>query len=390
MTETNSTPTAAPAKPTKPYPEFPLTAHPAGYWSKKIRGKVYYFGKWSDPHAALEKYLEQKDALHAGRTPRPDPEALTVKALVNAFLNYKRERVDSGELKLRSWRDYKDSCDLVVAHLGKNQLVSDLRPADFVSLRKALAKRYGPVRLGNVIQQIRSVFKFAFDSELIAAPVRFGPGFDRPSHKTLRLHRAKQGLKLFSPEEIHRMLDAAPTPALKAMVLLGINCGFGNADVGRLPLSAVNLETGWIDYPRPKTGVQRRCPLWTETAAAIKEALAVRPKPTDPDAEGLVFVTRHGLSWSRDKDTGTFGILSAEMRKLLRRLGINGHRCFYTLRHTFRTVADEAKDQPACDHIMGHSDPSMAAHYRERISDDRLRSVSAYVRAWLFGEQVQA
>ena len=38
------------------------------------------------------------------------------------------------------------------------------------------------------------------------------------------------------------------------MVLLGINLGYGNADVGRLPLSAVNLDTGWVDFPRPKTG----------------------------------------------------------------------------------------------------------------------------------------
>lgn len=63
---------AKPTKPAKPYPEFPLTAHPAGYWCKKIRGKIHYFGPWDNPDAALKKYLEQKDALHAGRKPRPD------------------------------------------------------------------------------------------------------------------------------------------------------------------------------------------------------------------------------------------------------------------------------------------------------------------------------
>jgi len=28
-------------KPNKPYPEFPLTAHPVGQWCKKIRGKIH-------------------------------------------------------------------------------------------------------------------------------------------------------------------------------------------------------------------------------------------------------------------------------------------------------------------------------------------------------------
>src|ERR1700757_667681 len=96
-------PTTAGQKPSKPYPEFPLTAHPAGYWCKKIRGKLHYFGPWDDPDGALAKYVAQRDDLHAGRTPRPDPAALTVKELVNTLLNAKQALVDAGELSSRTW-----------------------------------------------------------------------------------------------------------------------------------------------------------------------------------------------------------------------------------------------------------------------------------------------
>jgi integrase len=76
--------------------------------------------------------------------------------------------------------------------------------------------------------------------------------------------------------------------------------------------------------------------------------------------------------------------LTKEVAKLLKGLSINGHRNFYTLRHTFRTVADEAKDQPAADFIMGHKIPHMSSVYRETISDARLRDVVHHVHRWLF------
>ena len=102
MSDRDST---APAKPSKPYPDFPLFPHAAGVWAKKIRGKMHYFGPWSDPDGALKKYLAEKDALHAGRKPRPDTEGLTVKDAANAFLNAKRALVDAGELAERTWRE---------------------------------------------------------------------------------------------------------------------------------------------------------------------------------------------------------------------------------------------------------------------------------------------
>jgi integrase len=369
-----------PDKPTKPYPEFPLFPHASGQWAKKIRGKMHYFGLWADPDAALKKYQEQRDDLHAGRAPRPSADGLTVKELANAFLNHKQGLLSEGALSPRTWADYKQTCDLLVSRFGKGRLVVDLGPEDFAALRQHAAKTWGPVRLGSAIQRVRSVFKYALDASLTDRPVRFGPGFKRPSKKVLRLHKAKQGAKLFTAEEVRRLIDAANVQ-LRAMILLGVNCGFGNADCGKLPLSALDLDNALIDFPRPKTGIQRRCALWPETVAALREALAKRPEPKDPAHAGLVFVTKRGLCWVKDTPGSP---VSKETAKLLKSLGINGSRNFYTLRHTFRTVADEARDQPAADYIMGHEVAHMSSVYREGIADERLRAVSDHVRQWVF------
>jgi integrase len=380
---TTPAPAAKAAKPPKPYPDFPLTAHPAGYWCKKIRGRLYYFGKWADPEGALRTYLEQRDDLHAGRTPRPDPQELTVKDLANLFLNAKQQAVAAGELAPRTLTDYVRIMGKLVSGLGKLRPVAALDPRDFTALKAKLAQRNGPTRLSVIVTVIRCAFKYAYDAGALDRPQRFGPDFRQATKKVMRLHRARQGPKLFTAEEVRRMLGAAGV-RLRAMILLGINCGFGNADCGRLPQSAVDLEGGWIDFARPKTGIPRRCPLWPETVAALREALAQRAEPKSEADAGLVFITRYGLRWGKDT---TDCPISNEFGKLLRKLGINGRARlgFYTLRHTFRTVADEAKDQPAADYIMGHESPHMSTVYRERIADARLRAVAEYVRGWLFG-----
>jgi integrase len=386
MPARHSTAPASSDKPAKPYPELPLFPHATKRWAKKIRCQLYYFGPWADPDAALAKYLAEKDALDAGKTPRQDPAALTVKDVANGFLNAKQQSVEAAELSPRTWADYRSIMGKMLAGLGKQRLVADLAPPDFAALKSKPAKKNGPPRMSTIVQVIRCAFKHAYEAGLLDAPMRFGPAFKRTSKKTLRLHRAKQGVKLFAAEEIRRLLDAADQP-LKAMILLGINCGYGNADCGNLPQTALDLERGVLDFPRPKTGIPRRCVLWPETIASLKEALAVRPIPKHAEADGVVFITKYGQSWSKVNNAGP---LTQAMRKLLNQLGLNGHRNFYTLRHTFRTVADEAKDQPAADYVMGHQVAHMSSVYRERISDERLRAVSEHVRQWLFSSTTQA
>ncbi|MCY2987626.1 MAG: site-specific integrase [Planctomycetota bacterium] len=370
----------------KPHRDFPLTRHPRGYWCKKVKGKLHYFGKiQSDPkgEAALAEWLRVKDELLAGRKPRSKQTGVTVKDVGNSFLNAKRQALEAGEITARTHAEYVATCERVATAFDKSRLVEDLGAEDFESLRASIAKTWGPVRLSGEVQRVRTIFKYAYEAGLIERPVRFGPSFKKPSKRVLRVEKAKRPARMFEVGEIRQLLAAA-TVQMKAMILLGCNAGFGNHDVAGLPLAAVDLTTGWLSFPRPKTGIARRCPLWPETCQALQAAIASRLTPKTSEAQDLVFVTRCGKQWGNGLNSNP---ISSEFHKLLVSLGLHkAGRGFYSLRHVFETIGGRSKDQTAVDHIMGHVDGTMAGAYREGIDDGRLQAVSETVRSWLFGE----
>jgi integrase len=374
-------------RPTKPHPGFSLWIHPSGRWCKKVRGRAHYFGKVADDPdgaAALQQWLDVKDDLLAGRIPHRKQAGLTVADLCNRFLHGKHLMVEAGEMTPRVWSDYRTTCKRILEAWGRMRPVADLRPEDFQKLRAEFASTHGPRRLAKDVQEVRTMFRWAAESGLIEPP-RFGPDFKRPSRRVLRAARQANGSRMFEAGEVRTILEAAPQP-LRTMVLLAVNAGFGNTDCGELPLSALDLDAGWVDFPRPKTAIPRRCPLWPETAAAIRDTIENYRKKTRPETEALVFVTRWGTAWTHDNDSQN--LVTKKFRALLKRLGLyRKGRGFYSLRHVFRTIADGARDAPAANLIMGHVDESMAVHYVERISDERLRRVVEYVRGWLFSSK---
>jgi integrase len=367
----------------KPHPDYPLTPRGDGRWCKKIRGKFHYFVGTAEE--ALDEWLRVKDDLLAGRKPRAKDGEMTVLEVCDRFLVSKRQQVEEGTLKQLSWNDYKATCDRIIGKFGRTRAVADLRSEDFEQLRAAIAKTRGLTATGNEIQRVRVVFKYAYDSDLIDRPVKFGPAFKRAAKKVLRKAKEASAKKLFTSDEIRQLVGKAG-PAMKAMIHLAINGGLGNSDIGHLPLAALDLERGSLDFPRPKTGCARRCPLWPETIDAINHYLTRRPKPKTVGAETLLFVTRCGEPWAKDDKFDN--PVTKEFRKLLNILNISKHRCgFYWLRHTFRTIAGGAKDEPATNLIMGHSDGTMAELYTEEIEPSRLLAIVNHVRAWLFRSQ---
>lgn len=374
-------------KPDKPYEGFPLTAHPSGRWCKKIRGRLVYFGPWDDWQAALNKFLSERDDLYAGRKPRPAAQGDTLAYALDRFLSSKKLAEDAGEISHRSYLDYQSTCDRIAACIGTHRAIDDIGIDDLEKLRAALSKGkngpLGPTTIRGELTRARMVFLY-INEYLAKKNIAYRKPLRSPSKRAMRKVANERGPRMFSVEEIQAMLNAAG-PHMKAMILLGINCGFGNHDCGMLPLAKIDLEKGWHDFWRPKTHNPRRCPLWAETVDALKASIEVRPKPASKEVAGLAFLTREGNCWSKEKGDNA---VSAEFRDLLKSLGI--YRTwvtgFYSLRRTFETIGATAGCQIGVDYIMGHCAASddMAAVYRQKTFDSSLLKVSNHVRAWLF------
>lgn len=407
---------------------YPLTPHPSGKFCKFISSerRVLYFGNWGrvvqgkmtrlpgdgrqEALAQYQAYISDPNSGKAIDTVKPDQ--VTIGDLCNAYRTAKYTKMQAGRLASSTYNEYKGICDKLVACFGVNRIVADLTPQDFQVLLASLSKGRGLVSLGGLIGKTKAVFRYGMENDLIVGRVKFGTEFVKPARSELRKEKAKGGKKLFTREEVLTLLDGkedakgkfipGATCQLRCMVMLGVLNGLGNADVAELRLSHLDLKNGWLTFPRGKTGIERHSKLPDVLVAELKKVIESRPTPKNKRDEDLVFITKYGAPWVRNseswvKDANGDRVLqsvcnvnavAAQFLKLLRSHKINGRKGlgFYSLRHTFRTVADASKDFPACRLIMGHVDSSMDGIYREQIEDNRLEAVAMYVHGWLFGK----
>jgi integrase len=390
--------TTKPTKPehsfTDPKQPFPLTANGAGYWSKKINQHVHYFGRWDiGPEAAEAQYNAwvAQQAREASPLTNGQPTAVTIKQVLNDYWNHMARRAKDGDISPRTLLDVERTTDFLAKNLDKQRPVNSLKPDDFAALKTALTKLTNKgkakslVVLGNDITRVKGVFTYAERNLEGVQATKYGTMFDKPRADRIEDQKAavveQHGQRTFTAAEVQAMLKAASQP-LRAMILLAINAGLTPSEIGHLKHS--DIKGRWLTDRRRKRGrVARRVYLWEETVAALTDWQKQRPQPA-PGVDGkLLFLQANGKAWSNDHTTHGSEVC-IHFRRLLDSLNINGQRSFYTIRHSHRTAASNARDEAAADAVMGHRMPGMRKVYLHDISDERLQHVAGVVHDWLF------
>lgn len=389
-------------RPKKPNPNFPLFPHISGSWTAVIDGKNKAFGGWSRDtrgDAAKIRYDEFMRARREGGQMSPVVAGpIGVEDLFGRFLDRKGEAMDAGRIEPRSYGDYKAALTEFAKIVGVSIAADSLQPGHFGAVAVAWTKRMGPHAYNRNISNLRTAFKWAEKNRLIPRAPWYGDQFDklpiRDRRRATRATEAEHGKRLLAADEIRKVIRAKTGPQLRAMVLLGLNCGFLAIDCARLTKQAIDIDGAWLEFVRQKTETFRAAALWPETVKALRAVLAQEREGVDLNLAALVFLTKRRRPWVHDNITRTDGGAVKKVRrsdavnqafgKLLKKLKIKREGVnFSSLRKTYRTAADELGDRNAVLVTMGHSFSGMDEFYVRAMAEPRLRRVSDHARKCL-------
>ncbi len=349
--------------------KFPLTLHPTGQYCKKIKGKIHYFGM--DKKRALERYLEQAAYLHGGQNPTVAGSSgiTSINELCDLYLRYQHAKVLAGALSPRHYSDQTRSLGQLVSFLGQGRKIRNICTLDLQSYKRRLQSQYGSAhRLNLHLGTMKAMFRWARKNDIL----EHIPNIEAVSRGKI-IHQQRF---TFNSQEITRLLVAA-NAKMRAMIWLGVNCGFGCTDCARLKWNDIDFEHHRVKLARNKTGVPRNLPLWPETI----NAMAALPR-TGP----LVFYTEEGHPWvrtvARIREDGsthytTVNAVASMFGRLLKKakMDVPSGTGFYTLRRTAATLAARSGDPFAVQRLLGHVNLEMATRYVQDVSEQTDRVI---------------
>jgi integrase len=408
-------------KPSKPRPDFPLFPAANGQWCRKffLNGKrtPKYFGPWRDDpkgERAIKDYLARKDAILSGLDNLRAgvvSDTIAVGQLMGQYLASRRLAMVAGDLSPTTYKDYLWELQAFANIVGTGAKVSALKPEHFSAYAKHLMteRKLGRHARRRTISYVKAMLNWGAGNGSYPIPT-YGNDFTVPDTRpdAMRQAKAREGKadysrRIVTGEEVGKLMDRA-NHQFKAILLLGVNCGLGPADIGRLRWRHVNLDTGELNMPRGKTGTDRRGYLWKKTRQALHRVATLKHnrKARERDGqEAIVFWSRKGLPMYREteimedrvedgvKVTVSVGVkvdqaISITVGRLARELKLEGVT-HYRLRHTFKTLGKKAKDKDALNLMMGHREGSTGEVYdHEDIEFPRIKKVAITVfrRLW--------
>ncbi len=340
-------------------------------WRKQIDGKMRYFGSVNPKSVnrsykdAELRYLNFVEEIQTKQPIEIKVAKLTVedfgeKYLQSCFTRYERGDISATwfekiRISVCHFVDYLQT-DLPLTKLNEMHLDDYRNYTLSLPISAATDKSISPWTAKSRLDIVKLMIKWGYQMALIE-------NLPRNLGQYSRITIPEPIVNRFSREEIHTLYLAA-SERTKMFMLLGLNCGMGQADISDLRVGEVSIEPGRIVRKRTKTGVHCEFKLWPMAVEMLKLHGNLDSKPND-----RVFLSKSGHPLVReyfvdDKFKRTDAIRSAFFR-LMKKTKISNHRGFYSLR---KTAASEIEviDPAVTEMFLGHSEKGLKRHYAER------------------------
>ena len=334
---------------------------------------MFYFG--SDKQKALQRYIDQAAYLHGSNhnSQKPVNDSMTLKKLSDMFLKYQFAKVKADAITAQHYNDQVSSLNKLMAFLGQGCRIKEISTLDLQNYKRKLEKQYtaSKHRLNLHISNLKTLFHWAKKNDILKQI----PNIDAISRSKI----VNKQRRIFTHKEINKLLAVADTK-MKAMIWLGLNCGFGCTDCSDLQWKHLDFINGRVVFPRGKTGVPRNLLLWPETI----DALRIIPKKGK-----LVFYTAKGNPFVRNvlkidanghEKYCPINSIATKFARVIKKAGLDVPKGtgFYSLRRTAATMAARSGDPFAVQRLLGHANLLMATRYVQDVSKqtDRVVEIS--------------
>jgi integrase len=303
----------------------------------------------------------------------------TVKSFFERWLNEK-----SRQIKLRTLAAYRYDIDThIVPNLGSMKL-EKVTPLQLQTMLSSIADENGTDRANKVRTVLFQGFRQAVKWLLLPR---------NPVEATERFKHVKQEMKLWTPQEAAKFLDAARSHRLYALFYLAISSGLRVGELLALEWSDLQGDTlnvqrsiGWVEgqlvisTPKTERG-KRKVKLDKVTLGVLeehrKQQEAERMKAGENyHAQGILFAKRDGTYTKPRK-------LSQHWYELQTLSGVP-HIRFHDLRHLNVSLRRKlGQDAKLIADQVGHADPSFTIRQYTHLFEDDLENAAVNLADWL-------
>lgn len=354
---------------------------------------------WQPALAQRQPSAAAADAF-ANATPTPDEvgEAYADITLNGAFALYKvklQTDVANGDKgKTTTWTDEKNVRNALQFVDGKQPL-ANLTPTAIAQAKGVMLAKLSRRTASNYLEALKRLIVWVYESD-------YGRDLDKPSKRPfdeafIVKKATTTAVNIPTTTDLARIVGNADDRQRLA-VLLALNCGMYQADIGRLTLDEIDLANGYVYWDRekqPRNAFKVRHDLWPETLAVVKRCLQPSGKPTrlftdyrghtptDVDCSRLAFVDGSGNPLYRVRKSGkAYDKIGTAWQRLNKRLGNSGGATyqFHNLRKATNQILTDLLNnkidgddrgqliavQEISDMFLGHKTTELERVYRTR------------------------